>query len=450
MNDYSGAALNQGEDFELRLDRLVRPDEGFIHASVYSDENIYQLELSRIFARSWLLLCPESQIPKAGDYFVSYMGEDPVIVIRQADGSVVAFLNQCRHRGGALCRGESGNTKNFICTYHGWTYDAAGKLISIPMENLIYKQPVDRSKWSARRVPKLEIHHGLIFGCWDENAPGFRDWLGDAALYFDLNFARTDAGMEAFGGVYKWRIHGNWKLAAEQFTSDSFHFITSHSSAVTALMPDDAPPFEFKPGRSFSNEQGHGGGFMVDPMATMGSLMVTTGPAFTKYVMEQEQPQVIKRYGETLGSAYPIFANFFPSIGYLHSNRTLRTWIPRGPNEVEVWAWTTIERDAPQAIREGRNKMTAQAFGPTGVFEQDDTANWVDVQRPLRGVMARNTKLNVQMGGEQEVEGWPGKTDIDTSEAGSRNFYRRWLAMLKMPNPTVESGVMDKECTSDC
>lgn len=90
---------------------LVSPDASVINAGVYSDPEIYQLELEKIFARSWVLLCPEDQIPNAGDYFVSYIGEDPVIVSRQSDLSIAAFLNQCRHRGGALCRGESGNTK---------------------------------------------------------------------------------------------------------------------------------------------------------------------------------------------------------------------------------------------------------------------------------------------------------------------------------------------------
>ena len=421
---------------DLALGALIDPVTGTVNAKIYSDPAIYQLELEKIFAKSWLLLCPENQIPKPGDYFVTYMGEDPVIVARQKDNSIVAFLNQCRHRGGALCRGESGNTKAFTCTYHGWSYDTTGKLVSIPQENMIYLHPVKKDEWSARRVPRLEVHHGLVFGNWDENAVGFRESLGDAAVYFDLNFARTDAGLEAYGGVYKWRIKANWKLMAEQFTCDSFHFMTTHLSGLSALTPPDAPPFQFVPGRSFSNVQGHGGGFLTDPGMIFGTTITTAGPEFTEFVQTVEQPQVVAKYGNELGSAYPIFANFFPSTGYLHGHRTLRSWIPRGPDEVEVWAWTLIDKDAPQDIRDSRKKITAQTFGPTGIFEQDDTANWIDVQRPLRGFMARQTTFNVQMGGSSEVEGWPGMTDIDTSEAGARNFYKRWLDMISHPVST--------------
>ena len=432
-----------------RLKRLVRPNEGIIHTSVYSDEEIYQLELSRIFGRSWLFLCPESQIPNAGDYFVSYMGEDPVVVSRQEDGSIVAFLNQCTHRGGALTRGESGNTKNFLCTYHGWAFDTTGKLTSIPLEDKIHKRPVDKEKWRARRVPKVEVHHGLVFGCWDENAPGFRESLGDAAIYFDLTFARSPGGLEAIGGVYKWRMAGNWKLPAEQFSTDHYHFATSHSAAVAAAMSvqsKDLPPLKAPPGHAFASTKGHGVGFQDDLTEQNTSCTLLGGEPFAKYVMETERPNAIAKYGETLGGSLPIYSNWFPSLGYLIPPRTLRLWIPRGPNETEVWHWTLIDKDAPPGYRELRKRVTGLTFGPAGIFEQDDTANWVDVQRPLGGLMCRRTALNIQMGEMDKVPqrpGWPGSNDLDDSEGGARAFYRRWLELMTTPNPALESDLAD-------
>ena len=294
------------------------------------------------------------------------------------------------------------------------------------------------------------MHHGLIVGNWDENAVGFRESLGDAAVYFDLNFGRSKDGLESYGGVYKWRVRGNWKLAAEQFASDSIHFMTSHSSALTALTPDDAPPFSIEPGRVFSNELGHGGGFLLDRVAE--TLSVTTHPVLINYMTEHEVPSAKARFGEQLGSAFPVFANFFPTLGYLHANRVLRSWIPRGPNEVEIWAWTLTDKDTPAEARELRAKVTAMTFGPSGIFEQDDTANWVDVQRPLGGIMARQTQLNMQMGESTVNDGWPGRTGLDNSEFPARNFYARWLEMLSTPNPLLENGPAPsaKECNHDC
>lgn len=435
----------RSSDLEEKIRNLVQPDAGVIHASVYSDPEIYQLELERIFARSWIMLCPDSQIPNSGDYFVAYMGEDPVIVVRQADGSIAAFLNQCRHRGATLCRGESGNTRNFTCTYHGWTYDTAGTLTNVPREEFSYKEPLDRKKWSARRVPQVEVHHGLVFGNWDENAPDFRTSLGDAALYFDLNFGRTEGGMAAYGGVYKWRVQCNWKLGAEQLTSDNFHFMTSHSSAITALIEGEAPPFDGEPGRIFTSVEGHGGGFLAGQEAFVAQLMTTTGQIGADYITQIEQPGVAAKFGQQWADFYPVYCNFFPTFGYLHANRRINVWIPRGPNEMEIWAWVLYDRNSPEEVVELRSKVTAMTFGPAGIFEQDDSANWVDIQRPLSGAIARTSELNMQMGGYQSYDDWPGLTGPDLTEVSARNFYARWLELVTKPNEALEAGATKQE-----
>src|SRR5580704_7830281 len=93
-----------------QMSQLVDSDNGLLSRRIFIEPEIYQQELERIFARCWLFLCHDSQIPQPGDFFTTYMAEDPVLVVRDSSGQVHAFLNVCRHRGNRLCRADTGNT----------------------------------------------------------------------------------------------------------------------------------------------------------------------------------------------------------------------------------------------------------------------------------------------------------------------------------------------------
>src|SRR5215813_1212353 len=106
----------------------IDSESGTVGRTIFSDQEIYELELEHIFARAWNFMAHESQIPNAGDFFQSYIGEDRVIVVRDKNGDPQVLLNTCRHRGNAVCRAEEGHASSFMCTYHDWTYDLQGKL----------------------------------------------------------------------------------------------------------------------------------------------------------------------------------------------------------------------------------------------------------------------------------------------------------------------------------
>jgi 3-phenylpropionate/trans-cinnamate dioxygenase subunit alpha len=115
-------ALRRPADLDRTIDvsGLVDREGGLLDRAVFTDEQIYRQELRRVFAPSWLFLAHADQFHKPGDFFTTYMGEDPVIVTMDKNLRVRAFLNSCRHRGARVCRADFGATRSFTCTYHGW------------------------------------------------------------------------------------------------------------------------------------------------------------------------------------------------------------------------------------------------------------------------------------------------------------------------------------------
>src|SRR5215211_1975936 len=209
------------------LTGMVNVNKGEVDRRMFFDEDIYQLELERIFARAWNFMAHDSMIPNPGDFFMTFIGEDRVIVVRDNDGLPQVLVNSCRHRGNAVCRAEEGHSSSFMCTYHGWTYDLKGNLVGVPGFKEVYHEELDRENWGLIVAAKVDTYHGFIFANMDPEAPELDDYLGEVGRISLDMLGQRGENMVMIPGVQKYVLPCNWKFAVDNVW-DWYHANVAH------------------------------------------------------------------------------------------------------------------------------------------------------------------------------------------------------------------------------
>ena len=204
----------------VRYDELVRDDR--IHASLYTDPQIFADEMERIFHRGWVFVGHASEIPNAGDFVTRPLGTQPAILVRGADGIVSVLLNRCRHRGTMVCAADRGTTKTFACPYHGWTYDLGGALLGVPYPGG-YDASFDKSTRGLVHAPRVAAYRGFVFASLSADGITLEEHLGKATKLIDRSCDLSPEGeIELTAGWVKHRCAANWKMLPEN-DSDGYH-----------------------------------------------------------------------------------------------------------------------------------------------------------------------------------------------------------------------------------
>jgi glycine betaine catabolism A len=204
----------------------------------YTSSSDYQVELEALWYRDWLFVGHDCEIARPGDYLTVQIGEYPVLVVRDRDGTVRAFHNSCRHRGSRVCSEPHGHSPRLVCPYHQWTYRLDGELIAARDMG----DGFDRSQHSLRPVHCASVG-GYIWVCLAEVAPDFEAFAAQVEPY--LRPHRLDEAKVAFESTIV--EHANWKLVWEN-NRECYHCPVNHpelartfpasATVATAAMAD--------------------------------------------------------------------------------------------------------------------------------------------------------------------------------------------------------------------
>lgn len=444
------------------LTEALNPMPGSLSPLAFLDER-YRQEQERVFRRAWLFVGHESLIRNNSDYFTSYMGEDPVIVQRGRDGKVRVHLNRCRHRANLLCVRDRGNQSALVCSYHGWTY-TEGVLTGVPGLRDSYHGEIDRSQLGLIEA-KSQVYGGLIFATWDANAVSLDDYLGDAKWWLDHFLIREElGGLEVISGQQRYVYPINWKIIAENFGGDYYHFAESHGSVLGALAQTSDKriaatgattakadqPVYFCNAANYGAGAAHGFYEISAGQAARNqelALAKQLGPEAVEWYHERERlldeklkALEVRPYSFHVANIFPNFALI--GVGSAFYGKGLILHHPRGARRTEAWVWCAVERNAPKSVKQRQRFVLMQRQAAAGLVAPDDHENFERISDTIDSGVGRRVSFHYAMAlGRDEHDPrppewrgkphWPGRLGPRISEINQRDFYRYWSSLME-------------------
>lgn len=411
----------------------------------FTDEKIFEAEMKSVFEGTWNFIGLETQLPEPHSFFTTYVGRQPIIVMRDADGKIGCYLNSCRHRGMLVCLFKQGNRKLHVCRYHNWAYDSGGRNRNVTFANEgAYGSEFAKQDHDLVSV-RFDSYRGMMFASLNPDVPDLRYYLGDAKVFLDLLIDQSPIGqLELIPGGATYVFEGNWKLQFENGL-DVHHFQAVHTSYTDIMagrlqrgllgnpvIEDDGSDvqgvFTFQHGHAvyWQAFARHPWGKPINyDMEFLESVRARVGRERAKWMLRSRNLTI------------------FPNLQIVDVQTTqLRTWRPLSAGRTEMKAHCLGVVGEPSGARRYRMRAYEHFFDATGLATSDDNMMYElsqagyaaeagrtqGYQRGI-GLDSRSAEIYARELGIAPVASMAGPARTD-SETGMHAGYREWQRLL--------------------
>jgi phenylpropionate dioxygenase-like ring-hydroxylating dioxygenase large terminal subunit len=418
---------------------LVHRDH--VHRSLYLDPEVFDLEMTKIFGRTWVYVGHDSLVPKIGDYVTTRVGNQPVVLSRHDDGKIHVIYNSCGHRGAIVCNEDKGNARLFRCCYHGWTFKTNGDLDAVAMPRGYGKQfDLTDPSLGMGRLPRVAVYRGFVFASLSPRGPGLEEYLGHARDSIDELVDRAPEGeIDLSAGVHKYMFRGNWKLQLENVV-DMYHVPFSHESTVA------------RGGRQFGRRAGENSGSAIsdrgnaaqrwEQRSAWGSRsnghsynghqpiaeQLPDDPVFKSYLASLEARHGAERTREILRPKRHNTA-FYPNMTLQALNQHVRVIVPVAVDRTEVHVYPIKLKGAPEEMNRSFVRHLNITHSAASLIQTDDLECF---RRCQTGLPAHGSEwVWFARGVETDQEDERGDyVNNGTVEIQQRAQYAAWLRLM--------------------
>ena len=401
--------------------RWPRGDNTRVPYHIFDDGDVHAREQARVFqGPCWQFVCLAQEVAGPGEWKNTFVGETPVVVVRDAAGGLNAFENRCVHKGALVCLADRGWAEHFTCVYHNWTYDLAGRLKSIAFRRGVkgIGGMEDSFRLEDHRLRPLRVRElcGLVFATFDDDAEELEDYIGPEIL---ARLRRVLNRPTRILGYHSQYLANNWKLYIEN-VKDTYHAGLLHLFFATFKLNRLASEGGVIVSECGGNHASYSRRRTIHADAEYDSS--TLRAARDDYALaDPGLLDSVDEFGDGINvQILTIFPNFV--LQQVENSIAVRQVLPKGTDETEL-LWTVLGyEDDDEAMTEMRLRQ-ANLIGPAGYVSLEDGAVGGFVQRGVKG--AADAASIIEMGGAGDAS-----QESRVTEASVRGFWRAWRRMM--------------------